>query len=302
METAIELSDIHHKFVQKGYRGEEKQNEVLKGIDLKIYAGEIFGLLGPSGAGKTTLIKIMTGRIAPTGGQAFLFGKEPRTSARNSFSGRDCSLEERRQIGMMMDDFGLYERLSCVDNLAVFADLYGVNRKKVKEILERVNLWEARKRPVADLSKGMRTRLSLARAVLAEPTLLFLDEPTTGLDPGTAAEIHNLIRKENARGATVFLTTHNMEEAAKLCDHVALLNEGNIVEYGKPGEICRRYNHNHKLKIRFYNGECEEIGSDSSAADKVADYLRQGVIETIHSTEPDLETVFMELTGRGLLG
>ena len=302
METVIELSGIRHRFVQKGHRGSDKGNEVLKGIDLKIYSGEIFGLLGPSGAGKTTLIKIMTGRIIPTKGQAFLFGEEPGTSTRGSFSDRDGSLAQRKQIGMMMDDFGLYERLSCMDNLAIFADLYGVNRKRVEEILERVNLWETRKRPVADLSKGMRTRLSLARAVLSEPTLLFLDEPTTGLDPGTAAEIHDLIRREKERGATVFLTTHNMEEAAKLCDHVALLNEGNIVEYGKPEEICRRYNYHHKIRIRFYNGECEEIDSDSSSADRIADYFRQEMIETIHSTEPDLETVFMELTGRGLLG
>lgn len=302
MERAIELAGVRHKFVQKGHRGEGRENEVLKGIDLKIYSGEIFGLLGPSGAGKTTLIKIMTGRIAPTGGQAFLFGKELKASAGRLSSGKDSRVVERKQIGMMMDDFGLYERLSCLDNLAVFADLYGIGPKRVQEILKDVNLWEARKRPVADLSKGMRTRLSLARAILAEPVLLFLDEPTTGLDPQTAAEVHQLIRKENGRGATIFLTTHNMEEASKLCDHVALLNEGNIVEYGKPGEICRRYNHHHKIKIRFYNGECEEIGSDSSSADKIAGYFRQGMVETIHSTEPDLEMVFMELTGRGLTG
>lgn len=293
METVIELSGICHRFTQNGFKESGKENEVLKGIDLKIYSGEIFGLLGPSGAGKTTLIKIMTGRILPFGGQVLLFGKEPD---------RVWKMEMRKQIGMMMDDFGLYERLSCADNLAVFADLYRVSRERVKEILVKVDLWEARKRPVADLSKGMRTRLSLARAVLAEPMLLFLDEPTTGLDPGTAAEIHDLIRGEKERGATIFLTTHNMEEAAKLCDHVALLNEGKIVEYGEPEEICRRHNYHHKIRIRFYNGEYEEIGNDSSAADRIADYFRRGMIETIHSTEPDLETVFMELTGRGLCG
>lgn len=291
MKTAIELSGIHHKF---------GENEVLKGIDLKVYQGEIFGLLGPSGAGKTTLIKIMTGRILPTGGQAFLSGETPG-AAGGFLSAGDRAPDVRKQIGMMMDDFGLYERLSCVDNLAVFADLYGISRKEVNEILKSVDLWEARKRPAAELSKGMRTRLSLARAILAKPALIFLDEPTTGLDPGTAKEIHNLIRRERERGATIFLTTHNMEEASRLCGHVALLNEGSIVEYGEPAEICRRYNHYHKIRIRFYNGECEEIGGDGSEADKIADYFRRGIVETIHSTEPDLETVFMELTGRGLL-
>lgn len=281
MEKTIELMNIRKSFSGK---------EVLKGIDLQIASGEIFGLLGPSGAGKTTLIRIMTGRLLPDGGQAFLFGKEPRT-----LNGR-----ERKRIGMMMDDFGLYERLSCLDNLVVFASIYGINKKRVEEILDSVNLREARKRPAADLSKGMRTRLSLARAILAEPELLCLDEPTTGLDPATAAHIHGLIQKERERGTTVFLTTHNMEEASKLCDHVALLNEGNIVEYGQPEEICRRYNHQHKIIVRFYDGECREFGCDGSEADVIADYLRQGMIETIHSTEPDLETVFMERTGRGL--
>lgn len=281
MNTAIELRHIRKCF---------GKTPVLKDIDLKIDTGEIFGLLGPSGAGKTTLIRIMTGRLWPDGGQAFLFGKEPRT----------LTGQERKQIGMMMDDFGLYERLSCRDNLGVFASIYGISTRRVEEILEEINLQEARKRPVMELSKGMKSRLSLARAVLASPRLLCLDEPTTGLDPATATEIHGLIRKEREGGTTVFLTTHNMEEAAKLCDHVALLNEGTIVEYGQPEEICRRYNHQHKIKIRFYNGEQKEFGCDGSEADVIADYLRQGVIETIHSTEPDLETVFMERTGRGL--
>lgn len=299
MGTAIELRDIRHRFMCKA-RGKLEENEVLKGIDLIVYEGEIFGLLGPSGAGKTTLIKIMTGRLQPFGGQVFLFGREPGTSGQKGFFPKGNCVRKKR-IGMMMDDFGLYERLSCADNLAVFADIYGVGSQKVEEVLENVGLKDARKRPAAELSKGMRTRLSLARAVMAQPQLLFLDEPTTGLDPGTAAEIHRLIQKEKERGATVFLTTHNMEEAAKLCDHVALLNEGNIVEYGEPGEICRRYNHHHKIKIRLFNGEYEEIGCDVGETDRIVDYFRQGLVETIHSTEPDLETVFMELTGRGLV-
>lgn len=279
METAIELSGIYHRYVHRGRRG-CGEKEVLRGVSLKVYKGEIFGLLGPSGAGKTTLIKIMAGRLTPTGGRALL--------------------SEKGQFGMMMDDFGLYERLSCVDNLTVFADIYGIGRSRVEQVLEQVGLSDVKRRPAAELSKGMRTRLSLARAVLAEPELLFLDEPTAGLDPGTAAQIHRLIRGEKERGATIFLTTHNMEEATKLCGHVALLNEGNIVEYGGPEEICRRYNRHHKIRIRLYNGECVEIAGDAGEAERIAEYFRQGAVETIHSTEPDLETVFMELTGRGL--
>lgn len=281
MKSAIELMQVRKSFAKK---------EVLKGIDLKVGRGEIFGLLGPSGAGKTTLIRIMTGRLLADLGQALLFGKKPR-----ELTGKD-----RKQVGMMMDDFGLYERLSCQDNLAVFASIYGIRAQRVEEVLSDVGLWEARKRLAAELSKGMKSRLSLARAILAQPRLLCLDEPTTGLDPATAAQIHELIQKEREGGTTVFLTTHNMEEASKLCDHVALLNEGSIVEYGPPEEICRKYNHQHKIKVRFYNGEQKEFSCGGSDADTIADYLRQGLVETIHSTEPDLETVFMERTGRGL--
>jgi ABC-type multidrug transport system, ATPase component len=203
-------------------------------------------------------------------------------------------------MGMMMDNFGLYERLSCYDNLKLFTRIYGVPEKRAGEILGRVGLYEDRKLPVMKLSKGMRSRLSLARAVMNEPRILFLDEPASGLDPATAAEIHKLVQEEQSRGATIFLTTHNMEEAHKLCDHVALLHEGVIVEYGQPGEVCCRYNHQNKLLIRLLNGEMVELSNNRTSAERVKEYLEQEMVETIHSTEPSLETVFMELTGRGL--
>lgn len=278
MEYAIEMNHIVQRFAEK---------EVLKGIDLKIQRGEIFGLLGPSGAGKTTLIKILTGQLRQTEGEAMLLGSNTRHAQ-----------DVHRKLGMMMDNFGLYERLSCYDNLKVFAGIYNVSGKKVDEALKKVGLLGDKKSPVMKLSKGMRSRLSLARAVMAQPEVLFLDEPTSGLDPATAAEIHKLIQDEQRGGATVFLTTHNMEEAHKLCDHVALLNEGKIVEYGEPEEVCRRYNHQNKLHIRLYDGKQIELPNNKMAADQIREYLEGEMVETIHSTEPSLETVFMELTGR----
>lgn len=278
MEYAIEMNHIVQRFAEK---------EVLKGIDLKIQRGEIFGLLGPSGAGKTTLIKILTGQLRQTEGEAVLLGSNTR-HAQNV----------HRKLGMMMDNFGLYERLSCYDNLKVFAGIYNVSGKKVDEALKKVGLLGDKKSPVMKLSKGMRSRLSLTRAVMAQPEVLFLDEPTSGLDPATAAEIHKLIQDEQRRGATVFLTTHNMEEAYKLCNHVALLNEGKIVEYGEPEEVCRRYNHQNKLHIRLYDGKQIELPNNKTSADQIRKYLEGDMVETIHSTEPSLETVFMELTGR----
>lgn len=281
MEYIIELFKLTQRFQEK---------EVLKGIDLKVEQGEIIGLLGPSGAGKTTMIKILTGQLHPTSGSAKLLGKDT------------CKLNQEiyKRIGMMLDNFGLYERLTVYDNLMLFARLYELPKERIHKVLQQVGLAEARKRVVSKLSKGMRGRLALARAVLHEPDILFLDEPTTGLDPSTAEEIHQLIRKEQERGATVFLTTHNMAEAEKLCNHVVLLHEGTIVEYGEPEEVCRRYNHQNKLLIRLHNGTNLELANDHTSADAVRNYLEAEELETIHTSEPNLETVFMELTGRGL--
>lgn len=128
----------------------------------------------------------------------------------------------------------------------------------------------------------------------------FIDEPTSGLDPATADEIQKMILSEKKKGKTIFLTTHTMTEAEKLCDNVALLNEGKIVEYGSPQEICRRYNHRKKLKIHLTDCTDREISHDENAALIIEELIRSGKAETIHTTEPDLETVFMELTGKEL--
>lgn len=265
-------------------------HEVLKGINLDIRKGSIFGLLGPSGAGKTTLIKILTGQIRYDSGTVRVFEKEP-----DCLSGKD-----KKKFGIMMDDFGIYERFSCGDNLSVYADIYGVSRDRIKYVLREVGLEDAYKKPASNLSKGMKARLQLARAFINEPEIIFLDEPTSGLDPRTMRGIHRIILDKKNAGCTVFLTTHNMEEATKLCDKVALLNEGEIVEEGKPEDLCRRYDHQKKIKIHLSDGEDMELDRSETAAEKVSKLLMTGRLETIHSTEPTLESVFLELTGRNL--
>ena len=264
--------------------------EVLSGIDLDIKPGKIFGLLGPSGAGKTTLIKIITGQLGADSGEVSVFGK----------SVKDLNGEEKKQIGIMMDDHGVYDRLSVTDNLKIFCDIYGVPYSAIGSTLKEVGLADSAKKPAMKLSKGMRARLKLARVFMVSPKLLFLDEPTSGLDPMTMKYIHMLILDRRNAGCTVFLTTHNMEEATVLCDEVALLNEGKIVDRGAPSDICRRYNHQKTINIHLKTGEDISFAHGAESAEKISSLIEQGKVETIHSSEPTLETVFIELTGRKL--
>lgn len=263
---------------------------VLDGIDLDIKGGEIFGLLGPSGAGKTTLIKILTGQLTQDSGTSYIGGKDSR----------DLTGADHKRFGITMDNFGLYDRLSCYENLLTFARIHGLPKSSITDALAKVGLSDAAKTPAGKLSKGMTGRLKLARAFMTDPDILFLDEPTSGLDPVSADEIHRIILSEKARGKTVFLTTHTMTEAEKLCGHIALLNEGKIVEYGSPEEICRRYDHQRMLKIHLSDGRDMELPHNSDAAAALSELIVSGRAETIHTTEPDLETVFMELTGKEL--
>lgn len=263
---------------------------VLKGISFDITEGQIFGLLGPSGAGKTTLIKILTGQLSFDGGEVITLDKEIEKLIG----------EDKRKLGIMMDQFGVYERLSCSDNLKIYADIYGIQYSKIKEILQYVGLGGAEKRSASKLSKGMEARLRLARVFMHSPKLIFLDEPTSGLDPKSMQAIHKLILDKKKDGCTIFLTTHNMEEAAKLCDKVALLNEGEIVEIGKPSDVCLKYNHKKKIILRLTSGEEMELSHDATSAKKIYELMQENTIEAIHSSEPNLETVFLEITGRKL--
>lgn len=259
--------------------------QVLDNISIHVPEGEIFGLLGPSGAGKTTLIKILTGQLAPSHGSAKLLGRDTKK----------LSAQEHRQIGIMMDNFGLYDRLSVYDNLAFYADIYQVSHSSIDGLLKNMGLYESRGAAVSKLSKGMKNRLSLARALLNNPKILFLDEPTAGLDPGTAREIQSILADQRKKGATIFLTTHNMFEAEHLCSHIALLYNGSILERGTPAQICQRYNHLNKLRITLKDETVVILENGKASAAAIKEYLEKEKIAAIHSTEPTLETVFMEL-------
>ncbi len=267
-----------------------EDKKVLTGIDMTIAKGSIVGLLGPSGAGKTTMIKILTGQLDATSGSVTVFGKDVK----------NLTGDDKKKFGIMMDDFGVYERFSCMDNLMVYAGIYAVPKEAVSKTLDDIGLGDAKKKPASALSKGMKARLRLARAFVQKPEIIFLDEPTSGLDPRSMKAVHKIITDKKAEGCTIFLTTHNMEEASKLCDEIYLLNEGKIVERGNPEEICRRYNRLKKIRIHLADGSDLELSATSESASTVSELMTSGKLETIHSTEPTLESVFLELTGRGL--
>lgn len=263
---------------------------VLKDLNAVLHKGEILGFLGPSGAGKTTTIKILTGQLKLTTGDAYVLDIH--------CDNIDETIYE--QIGIVTDNSGIYERMSVYDNLKYFSKILNVSKERIDVLLKRVGLFEHKMKLASQLSKGQKQRLILARAILHTPKILFLDEPTSGLDPSTALTIHNLLLELKHEGMAIFLTTHNMEEATKLCDHVALLNEGVIVEYGTPKELCIKHNQEKKYKV-ILNDDSEHILSNkANDIEKMRQWLLEDKVEALHSCEPTLEDVFIHVTGRGL--
>jgi ABC-2 type transport system ATP-binding protein len=198
-------------------------------VTFEVGRGEVFGFLGPNGAGKTTTVRTLATLIRPTSGSATVAGL-PLTS--------ENEVDIRRRIAVMPESPGLYLRLSVEENLTCFARLYELTQPKprIQQALQAVNLEERRLDPCGSLSKGLRQRVSLARALLSDPEILFLDEPTSGLDPVAARDVHDLIEGLRRRGVTIFLTTHRLDEAERLCDRVAILNT-TLRSIGRPDEL-----------------------------------------------------------------
>ena len=265
-------------------------------VTFSIANGEILGFLGPNGAGKTTTVKMLTGQLRPKGGKALLLGMDV---ARNI---------ERVQgdIGVCFESTNLYEQMSAVENLMLFARLFGMRNFDANDLLRRVGLGGREKDRVESYSKGMKQRLMVARALVNRPKVLFLDEPTAGLDPNSAESIRSIILEERERGATVFLTTHDMMEADKLSDRVAFMNQGKIVALDTPHNLKQQYGKRAlKAEVSGNDGQLEnrEITMDtpdtSAALQKL--FAEEKVV-TIHSEEASLEDIFIQITGRGLEG
>jgi ABC-2 type transport system ATP-binding protein len=235
--AAIEVSELCRTYRSRKGVVRRRRTEVhaLRGISFEVERGELFGLLGPNGAGKTTTIKILTTLLLPSSGTARVLGFDPAHQAG----------EVRRRIGHVFGgDRGLYDRLSALDNLRYFADLYRVpvreKRRRIAEMLELVGLQGRERERVETYSRGMRQRLHIARGLLHDPEILFLDEPTIGLDPVGAREVRETIAGLRAQGKTILLTTHYMYEADELCQRIAVIADGAFVAEGTPAELKAR--------------------------------------------------------------
>jgi ABC-2 type transport system ATP-binding protein len=284
-------------------------------IDLDVFEGEIFGLLGPNGAGKTTTIRMLTGQTEPTSGAATVANHDIR---------RD-PIEAKQQIGVIPDASNVYEEMSAWDNLIFAAQLYSVPKteqeKRAKELLELFGLYERRRDHVASFSRGMKRRLTIAAALIHKPKLLFLDEPTTGLDVQSLRMIRTLIKELNTQGVTVFLTTHYIEEADQLCQRVAIINRGKIVAVDTPEKLKASMEKRQVIEVSFTASEGLEdklkelscvsdvsmlgdkcrlhVEEASQAVPSLVDFARENNLKiiSINTLNPSLEDAFVKLTG-----
>ncbi|HDD64350.1 MAG TPA: ATP-binding cassette domain-containing protein [Thermoprotei archaeon] len=288
-------------------------------IYFKVRNGEIFGFLGPNGAGKTTTIRMLTGLTRPTEGTARIFGCDILKKA----------IRARRFFGVVPEFSNVYDYLSAWDNLMFMGELYRVpkDERRVygRELLELFGLYERRHEKVRTFSKGMRRRLTIAMALIHRPRLLFLDEPTSGLDVRSTIVIRNIIRRLNREGVTVFLTTHNIEEANVLCDRVAIIYRGRIVAIDSPERLKSTIESVQSIVVAFdklsprvlddlrsipvvhtVRKEGDKVrlytSSPPDALEELFDYVRRNGLKiiSINTLGPSLEDVFLKLTGGGV--
>ncbi|RLF99581.1 ABC transporter ATP-binding protein [Thermococci archaeon] len=234
--------------------GNVKEIVALDDVSFKIKEGELFGYVGPNGAGKTTTIKILTTLLLPTSGVVRVLGHDVRKEYQ----------EIRKQINFIFGgERGFYLRLSGKDNLKYFGDLYKIKRSVLKErinsLLELVGLQEVADRRVETYSRGMKQRLHIARGLINDPKVLFMDEPTIGLDPSIAKELRNMIKSLPKQGTTVFLTTHNMFEADYLCDQIAIIDKGKIKMIGTPSDLKSTVKNKTTIKIELYGSNINTV-------------------------------------------
>lgn len=282
----INVQNLYHSYQKDG-------NYAVKDVSFEIKDGEIFGFLGPSGAGKSTTQNIITGLL-------------PLQKGSVEVAGYDISkphLKMYNRIGVSFEIANLYSKMTALENLRFYAGMFDVPTRDPMELLKMVGLEGVAKKKAGTFSKGMKQRLTFARSMLNQPELLFLDEPTSGLDPAIAEQIKTVIKAQNQKGVTVFLTTHNMSIADDLCDRVAFLVDGEIRLIDSPRELKLRFGQ-HLVEIEYVkNGQIvKSILSPENEAEQaeLAHIISTCRIRTMHTKEASLEQIFIQVTGKEL--
>ena len=313
MDQAIEVAELA-KTYNEGQRGVTPVRAVDR-ISFAVHRGETFGFLGPNGAGKTTTINILTTLIPPSGGTSRVMGHDVVTDAYGV----------REEIGIVPEISNIYEEYSAWDNLMFTARLYGVPKgereRQAQELLRAFGLWEKRSVLSAGFSKGMKRRLCLAMGLMHRPHVLFLDEPTSGLDVQSVLVIRDMIQRLRAEGVTIFLTTHNIEEASQSCDRVAIINYGKLAAVDSPNNLRAAFSGMQSVEVAFRNGDASAV--DLGALPSVREVRHNGDkwrlytdapgavipavvdwskasgldIASLNTLGPSLEEVFIKMTG-----
>lgn len=281
----LKITDLHKSF---------GAIRAVDGVSLEVRKGEVFGLLGPNGAGKSTTINMAMGLLAPDSGAIELEGLG---------SPRDPSV--RRHLGLAPQAIALYEGLTASENLHFFASLYGLRdaKRRVAAMLELVGLGPRGNDLVAGFSGGMQRRLNLAAALLHDPPLLLLDEPTAGVDPHSRNSILDTVRTLAKEGRTVIYTTHYMEEAQRICDRVGVIDHGKLLDVGTVDELIRRHGGDSEVIVErgnAENGHAEERLVTKEPLAEISAALAKGDVTSVRVERPTLESVFLHLTGRSL--
>jgi len=308
--NAIEVKNIKKSF---------GSFQAVQGVDFVVQQGEILSLLGPNGAGKSTTISMLSGLIAPSDGNAFIMGYSITSQPKLA----------KEKLGVVPQDIALYPDLSARENLLFWGKMYDLRgselKQRVDEVLEMIDLTERQKDRVGKFSGGMKRRVNIAAALMHKPDVIIMDEPTVGIDPQSRRHILDNVIELNRQGMTVLYTTHYMEEAAELSDHIAIMDTGKIIAFGKHDELVKMVGEQTRIDLTF-NAEVEAIipawkeiegvsGIDASdgkvtalvddsnhALPRLLEVAAQGGVRilSVDFKEPNLESVFLHLTGRAL--
>ncbi len=294
MEAAIRVENLTKVFHNKKAEPENREIWALDSVSFKVEKGEIFGLLGPNGAGKTTCIRVIAGILKPTSGTAYIQGENI-----NQFQSHLL----RKNLGFLTENHGSYEALTVKENLAFFGSFYEIRNlnDRIEDVLKQMGLDGRKEMKAGKLSKGQKQRLAIARTILHEPEVLFFDEPTSGLDPSAALKVRNLIIRLKRKNRTLFINSHNLEEVQKLCDRVAILDQGKIKRIGTPSDLSKELWDTQEMTCTLKTPVSSQIEAKLASLDYIKHFRIEDNKIYIHSNDVNETTppIIKELVNLG---